>query len=172
MTSHASKKEVQATVPSQQLTTTSLVLFNLNICKSKPQTVKKQRNLFPKPSKTQPLQKTPPTLRLHHRSFLINLLINYLMQPWTFFPRFVVLHHTLQAVTEVIVGSFKIFLGQPLSSIVLQELGGVSPTLCAPSACAHSGGNGGAKKQELKPKAFRWQNIPLSATTGPNFQVW
>lgn len=89
------------------------------------------------------------------------------MQSWTFFPRFVVFNHTLQTVTEVIIGSFKIFLGQPLSSIVLQELGGVSTTLCAPSACAHSGG---AKKQELKSKAFRWQNISFQPQQDPIFK--
>lgn len=88
------------------------------------------------------------------------------MQSWTFFPCFVIFNHTLQAVTEVIVGAFKIFLGQPLSSIMPQELGGVSTTLCAPSACAHSGE---VKNQQLKPKALKWQIFPCSHH---NFKVW
>lgn len=135
------------------------------LCNSilKNQTVKKQHNLFPKPKQnTTP----PPTLRLDYRRLLINPLINHLMQSRTFFPCFVILNHTLQAVTEVIVGSFKIFLGKPLSSIVPEELGGVSTTRCAPSACAHSGG---AKKQELKPKSLQMAEYSLSATPGAHF---
>lgn len=143
-------KEVQAIVSSQQLTTTGSVLANLNISKRRRAPFYNQQFATPyektkelKSNTTysqNPIKHNPfTTLWLDHRSLLINVLINYLMQSWTCFPCFVILNHTLQAVTEVIIGSFKIFLGQPLSSIVLQKVGGVSTTLCAPSACAHSG---------------------------------
>lgn len=112
-----------------------------------------QDTVFPQTSKTTPAQtssvhwcqatETPPEILLHFQVLLAQSsagvkTLNYLMQAWQFLPCFVVFNHTLQAVTEVIVGSFKIFRGQPSRSIAPQVLSGVGTTRRTPSTCAHS----------------------------------
>lgn len=90
------------------------------------------------------------------------------MQPWQFFPCFVVFNHTLQAVTEIIIGSFKIFRGQPFRSIALQELSGVRTTRCTPSTCAHS--LDGKKEELTEVQRLELAKYFLSATIVPNFK--
>lgn len=112
-----------------------------------------QDTIFPQTSKTTPTQSSPirwgqateapSEIFLHFQALLAQSsaglkTLNYLMQAWQFLPCFVVLNHTLQAVTEVIVGSFKIFRGQPSRSIAPQVLSGVGTTRRTPSTCAHS----------------------------------
>lgn len=91
------------------------------------------------------------------------------MQIRQFFPCFVVLDHTVQTVAEIIVGSFKVFRGQLLRSIALEELGGIRTTRRTPLACAHSAGR---QEEELteasKLKAAKYL---LSATTAPSAEV-
>lgn len=112
-----------------------------------------QDTIFPQTSKTICAQSSPvrwgqtpeapSEIFLHFQVLLAQSsagvkTLDYLMQALQFLPCFVVFNHTLQAVTEVIVGSFKIFRGQPSRSIALQVLSGIGTTGRTPSTCAHS----------------------------------
>lgn len=145
----------------------TLVITTLNICKTnrsssmlcsmqpsvkkKKSTVRSQHTILPKVIITQ-LQNAPlytevkplkPLLKFSF-GFKLSLLrlrvkmLHYLMQAWQFLPCFVVFHHALQAVTEIIVGTFKIFWGQLFRSIALQVFSGIKTTRCTPSTYVHS----------------------------------
>lgn len=95
------------------------------------------------PAKRSPVKPLKPLLKFSF-GFKLSLLrlrvkmLHYLMQAWQFLPCFVVFHHALQAVTEIIVGTFKIFWGQLFRSIALQVFSGIKTTRCTPSTYVHS----------------------------------